>query len=192
VLRRNLSFAFIVEDDAALSVPASRSLRPRGLLHALDGLAHASVGFSVMYVGGGQAVHAPPTWPQVARVAAGLRGNGSASFRALRAPPLKSPSTRFSHGYLLSAQVRDRDPCPNADPDLNPNPDPNPKAYPNPNSTRRARACGSSRRRKPGSRSTSTTSTCTSARLRGRSTLLSRRCSARRTGTSITETSPTR
>ena len=38
VLRRNLSFAFIVEDDAALSVPASRSLRPRGLLHVLDRL----------------------------------------------------------------------------------------------------------------------------------------------------------
>ena len=62
-----------------------------------------------MLMGGGQAMHAPPTWPQVARVAAGLRGNGNASFRALRAPPLKRPSTRFSHGYLLSAQVRVRE-----------------------------------------------------------------------------------
>ena len=69
-----------------------------------------------MLMGGGQAMHAPPTWPQVARVAAGLRGNGNASFRALRAPPLKSPSTRFSHGYLLSAQVRVRHPNPGPNP----------------------------------------------------------------------------
>ena len=101
LLRRNLSFSLVVEDDAALSVPARRSLmRPRGLLHVIDGLAHASRGFSAIYVGGGQAMHAPHTWSEAARVAA----RGNATFRAIRAPPLKSPSTRFSHGYLLSAQ----------------------------------------------------------------------------------------
>ena len=104
VLRRNLSVALIVEDDAAQSLPARRGLRPRGLLHAIDSLAQASPDFSVMYVGGGQAIHASPTWPEVAHVS--VRGNLSreATFRAFRAPPLKGPATRFSHGYVLSAQ----------------------------------------------------------------------------------------
>ena len=68
VLRRNLSVALIVEDDAAQSLPARRGLRPRGLLHAIDSLAQASPDFSVIYVGGGQAIHASPTWPEVAHV----------------------------------------------------------------------------------------------------------------------------
>lgn len=101
VVRRNISFALIVEDDAALSFPARRTLSRRGLLHVVDALAHSSLGFSVMYVGGGQAMHAPPTWSEVAQVAV---PRGNTSFRAFRAPPLKSPATRFSHGYVLSVQ----------------------------------------------------------------------------------------
>ena len=107
VVRRNLSFALIIEDDAVLSLPA-RVAPPRALGAALDSLARASVDYSVMYVGGSERQHAAPSWREAA---AHTVARTNLTIRAFRAPRSRSGGgsggggggSRCAHGYVLSA-----------------------------------------------------------------------------------------
>ena len=102
VVRRNLSFALVIEDDAVLSLPA-RHVRPRALGAALDSLARRG-DYSVMYVGGSERQHAAPSWREAA--AAHGVGHANLTIRAFRAPRPRSASgggSRCAHGYVLSA-----------------------------------------------------------------------------------------
>ena len=100
-MRRSLSWALIVEDDAAASFVAEDS--PVPLLHTLaelTGLVMRAGNFSVMQVGGCGGFHARPDWAEIAR--APLGGAHNRSVRVLRAPRETRDAQRCAHGYLLS------------------------------------------------------------------------------------------